>query len=236
MSNSIPKIAQHHCKWLKAALLDVGPGERIYATGVPWDTYAMLSEFRDEHRRAVRIAFLDGKIEITKTTYRTERLRVRVGLVISSLFHEFQLPCIGSRSTTFQRSENKVGFEANDSYYIENYKHLLGLDDIDLAIHPPPDLALELDFESQFSKEPVYAGLGIPELWLWDGTAIAFRRLQADGRYAQITHSVAIPSASDIEVTEIVSSQVVEDDLAFMRRARDWASRLNESPTIFLQS
>ena len=234
MLDSIPTIAQHRCRWLKAAVLDVGPGERIFATGVPWNVYAQLSEFRDEHRRAVRIAYLDGKIEITKTTYRAERLRVRFGLVISSLFHEFQLPNIGSRSTTFQRCENKVGFEASDSYYVENFRHILGLDDIDLKIHPAPDLAIELDFESVFSKEPIYSGLGIPELWLWDGVAIAFRRLQVDGSYSSITHSIAIPLASVIEVTEIVSSQVVEDDLAFHQRARDWASRLNQSPTIFL--
>jgi len=37
---------------------------------------------------------------------------------------------------------------------------------MDLAVDPPPDLVIEIDIPSpSFSKLPIYADMGVPDVW-----------------------------------------------------------------------
>lgn len=56
-----------------------------------------------------------------------------------------------------------------------------GVDELDLAIHSPPDLVIEVDLSSPtLDKEPLYAAFGVAELWRLDGDDLRVRRLNAD--------------------------------------------------------
>src|SRR5262249_12025537 len=46
--------------WLADALLDLAPGQRVYATGIPWAVYTRLADLRDEKRPGVKITFDRG--------------------------------------------------------------------------------------------------------------------------------------------------------------------------------
>jgi Uma2 family endonuclease len=70
------------------------------------------------------------------------------------------------------------GIEPDTCFYIDNRQAILGKSQIDLAVDPPPDLAIEIDVTSLTRPED-YAEIKIPELWcyrdralliyLWDG-------------------------------------------------------------------
>jgi Uma2 family endonuclease len=47
-------------------------------------------------------------------------------------------------STTFRRKP-VGGFEGDASFYVTNAERIRGLSDIDLSLHPAPDLILEVD-------------------------------------------------------------------------------------------
>ena len=45
-----------------------------------------------------------------------------------------------------------------------------GKKELDLAVDPPPDLAIEVDISrSSLNKLSIYADIGVPEVWLYDG-------------------------------------------------------------------
>ena len=89
-------------------------------------------------------------------------------------------------STTFGSADLDKGLEPDECYYIQNRGAIHGVIDIDLAIHPPPDLAVEVDITS-WSKNrlPLYAAIGVPEVWRYDGHELAFLVLK-DGRYDRV--------------------------------------------------
>jgi Uma2 family endonuclease len=59
---------------------------------------------------------------------------------------------------------------------------------IDLTVDPPPDLVIEIDITSpSLDKFPLYAVIGVPEVWRYDGTHVTMHRLAGE-RYVEVTH------------------------------------------------
>jgi Uma2 family endonuclease len=53
-----------------------------------------------------------------------------------------------------------------------------------LSVDPPPDLAVEIEITtSSIDKLDIYASLGVPEVWLYDGTVLEVYQIQSDGRF-----------------------------------------------------
>jgi Uma2 family endonuclease len=76
---------------------------------------------------------------------------------------EIEIECLGS--TTFRRKICRNGLEPDECYYVQSVSRVRNAE-VDLDIHPPPDLLIESDYtKSSLPREPVYAGLGMPELW-----------------------------------------------------------------------
>ena len=64
----------------------------------------------------------------------------------------------------------KRGLEPDECFYLEHELQMRGKRDFDLSVDPPPDLAIEVDISrSSLNKLSIYADLGVPELWLYDG-------------------------------------------------------------------
>ena len=65
----------------------------------------------------------------------------------------------------------------------------MGKRHIDLTFDPPPDIAVEIDLTNESASTlPLYADLNVPELWRYDGTAVRFYGLTAEG-YQEIAES-----------------------------------------------
>jgi Uma2 family endonuclease len=48
-----------------------------------------------------------------------------------------------------------------------------GKTDIDLAVDPPPDLVAEIDVTHRsLDREAIYAAMGVPEIWRFDGNRL----------------------------------------------------------------
>ncbi len=66
---------------------------------------------------------------------------------------------------TLKRFEQK-GLEPDACFYIQNRKAILKKERIDLAVDPPPDLAIEVDLTSSTQPED-YQEIRVPELWIY---------------------------------------------------------------------
>jgi len=64
--------------------------------------------------------------------------------------------------------------------------------DLDFATDPPPDIAVEVDVHhGSADKLSIYAGLGVPEVWHYDGVRLAIKLLE-NGSYVEAQQSRAL--------------------------------------------
>jgi len=191
--------------WLCDALLELGLGESVYATGVPWSTYTGLADFRDEHRSGVRITFDQGRIELVSPRYRHEKPISRLVRVISQLARAFNQPFQTARTTTLRQEGAEKGLEPDDCCYLANAPAIQNVEDIDLDVHPPPDLAIEVDStNSSVPKEPIFASMGVPELWRFKDKTVVIRLLGADRQYVTSANSLAFPLITSESLTKLL--------------------------------
>ena len=69
--------------------------------------------------------------------------------------------------------------EPDTCFYIRNYRAVIGKNRLDLAIDPPPDLAIEIDITSR-TKFDNYLLLGVPELWRYTRKGFQINLLESD--------------------------------------------------------
>lgn len=68
-----------------------------------------------------------------------------------------------------------------------------GAVEIDLSIHPPPDLVVEIDLShSSIPKQHLFASMQVPEVWRFDGSKLAVLGLDCD-RYVELEFSRVLP-------------------------------------------
>src|SRR5439155_11054154 len=73
-------------------------------------------------------------------------------------------------SATWKRRKFQKGAEPDTCFYIGNAERIIGRRKIDLESDPPPDVAVEIDTTNEsLSKFPIYAALGVPEIWRYNG-------------------------------------------------------------------
>ena len=68
---------------------------------------------------------------------------------------------------------------------------------------------------------PIYAALGVPELWLYMGENVVFQKL-VGGKYRVIERSLALPILTSEIVTEFLEKGLTESSSAWFREVRDW--------------
>ncbi|MBA2511375.1 MAG: Uma2 family endonuclease, partial [Rubrobacteraceae bacterium] len=126
-------------------------------------------------------------------------------------------------STTFRREDLKRGFEPDSCFYIENEGLIYGKDRVDLSVDPPPDLVIEIDITSpSISKLPIYAQMGVPEVWRYDGEHLTMWKLEGS-RYTEITESLALPSLTNAVVSDFAEKSKSTKRTTWLMAVREWA-------------
>ena len=217
--------------WLTDAMLDLVPGQRVSATDIPWAVYTRLADLRDDRRSGVKITFDRGRIEIMSPKYQHEKPHLRLSLIVMALVEELGLEMVAARSTTFRNEQAEQGLEPDDCFYIAHALAVIGLEDLDLSVVPPPDLAIEVDStHSSVPKDNIYAEMGVPELWRHDDDAVTILILQPDRSYRASTQSKVLPQLTADAMTELLLKTNSLGDIGAMRRFRAWI-KANVMPT-----
>ncbi len=79
------------------------------------------------------------------------------------ILEEQELEYRSAGSTTFNNEAMGQAVEADTCFYIEHEADVRGRPSIDLAVDPPPDLAIEIDL-TVWTRLPNHELLGVPEL------------------------------------------------------------------------
>ncbi|NJL57047.1 Uma2 family endonuclease [bacterium] len=175
---------------LQLRQLTVPPGQRLLIRDLDWSEFAAILDELGE-KRASRIAYSDGILEIRMPLPEHEVDKELIGDLVKILLEELEIDCECFGSTTFKKKEVNSGLEPDQCFYIKNHQQMRGKRRLNLAIDPPPDLAIEVDVTSK-TQIDAYTRLGVPELWVYEGTELKIYLLEA-GQYQNSTTSPTFP-------------------------------------------
>ncbi len=192
---------------LQLRQLDVPPGQRLLIHDLDWSEFeAILTELGE--KRAARIAYSDGILEIRMPLPEHEVDKELIGDLVKILLEELEIDCECFGSTTFKKQETNIGLEPDQCFYIKNHQQMRGKRRLNLAVDPPPDLAIEIDVTSKTQIE-AYIRLGVPELWVYEGTALKIYLLQS-GQYQESATSPTFPDRPILEwVSEVLTQSIL---------------------------
>ncbi|HET6251559.1 MAG TPA: Uma2 family endonuclease [Tepidisphaeraceae bacterium] len=193
--------------------------------GVSWGDYEkLLSEIGDGD---TRITYLDGSMEIMSPLPEHEDEKKVIARLVEELTIEAALPNRGFGSATFRREDRQSGLEPDECFYIQNESRVRGMKRFDPKKYPPPDLAIEIDVTRRsVPKEPVYARLGVPEIWRFDGRQLSILLLADDGTYRQSEKSLIFPFLPLDSFVTFAHRMLVEEPNGVIREFRKWAGGL----------
>ena len=152
-----------------------------------------------------------------------------IARLISVLSDELEIDIEPLGSTTLKSEMQEQGAEPDDSFYVQNAAAVIGKDDLDLAHDPPPDIVIESDLtSSSLDKFPIYAGLGVPEIWLISKRQVRILVLTGN-KYQDAVNSSVFPFLTAEVLTEFISQGINEGATAAARAFRDWVKQRNNS-------
>lgn len=200
-----------------------GYGEqRIVLEGVSWTTFRQLSE--EKQGSGIRLTYECGRLEIMAPSRMHEKFKRLMGRMIETAAEELDLPLDSGSSMTFRQAETARGLEADECYWIQNAAAVTGKDTIDFATDPPPDLAIEVDLtSSSLDKFGIYASLGVPEVWRYDGQSLRVVTLLPSGdSYEETGRSLAFPGLSLEWIASFLARWNEMDETAWIKEFRQW--------------
>jgi Uma2 family endonuclease len=195
----------------------------FYLHGVSWRTYEALLADVGEQMSSLQLTYDRGELELMSPGGLHDRYKTRFGRMVEILTEELDIPIDGCGSTTLRRGDVEKGLEPDEAFYIQNEFRVRGKMEMDLAVDPPPDLAIEIDITSRsVDREGIYASLGVPELWRYDGDTLRIFALGPDGKYARTETSRAFPFLPIAEFAAFFDPLPGEDQTTWSKRFRAW--------------
>ena len=171
---------------------------------VSWEDYEDVLDDLG-HRPGLRVAYDEGTLEIMTVSSEHEDYTDFILSIARVLAEELDIKLETRGSTTWKRKKHQKGLEPDTCFYIANAERIIGKGKLDLEIDPPPDVAVEVEITKEsLSKFPIYATLGVPEIWRYDGKQVQMYELTQDHRYIEIAESRFFPALIASLVTDSI--------------------------------
>lgn len=198
----------------------IEPAEIIHLSGISWQTYENLLTELNASRR-LRLTYNRGTLEIMVPSPEHESYKKLLGRFVETIAEELEVRIEPLGSTTFKRPELS-GAEPDECFYIENINVIRGKKRINLQQDPPPDLVIEIDITSSSKNRfEVYADMGVPEIWRYDGSYFSINILQ-DKKYIAVEQSLSFPNLPISEISNFLQQVGQKDYLDLVREFRNW--------------
>jgi len=176
--------------------------QRVVLRDIPWNAYeGLLPEQQD--KSTPRFTYDQGILEIMSPSYEHEELKD-----IITLLGNIWAGASGAKirtfgSATFKREDIKRAFEPDGCFYVQSVDRIRGKKRIDLTTDPPPDIVVEIDItNSSINKFPLFAAIGIPEVWRYDRQMSIFK-LESNS-YSLIAQSQFLAGLTADLITELI--------------------------------
>ena len=198
------------------------PEQKVILKGVSWETYErLLAEHEGES--GTRFTYDSGILEILVPSARHEKPNRILASLVEVRAEEMALNIESLGSTTLKRPDLLKGFEPDSCFYIQHTEAIRDNEEIDLTVDPPPDLVIEIDIPSpSLDKFPLYAAVGVSEVWRYDGTHVTIYRLAGE-RYVEVPHSIVLSLLTNEHATRFLEERKQVPSTVWFRAVRAWA-------------
>ena len=193
----------------------------ILLKNISWKTYESLLNELGEHG-GIRLTYDRGNLEIMTPSAPHEKYKKVLGRFVESVSDELNIEICSLGSLTCRREDLARGLEPDQCYYIENENVVWDKEQIDLNQDPPPDLVVEIDVtSSSIDRLSLYASLGVPEVWRYDGNRLIIYQLEAE-EYVERDVSPTFPFLSQVEMLRFLELRRTTKENALIRLFREW--------------
>lgn len=193
--------------------------KRVTFHHLNWQAYQQILHALPQ-TRAARLTYDRGILEITMPLEDHEFAVRLIERFIYFLIAEMGMKIKTMGSTTLEREDLDRSPEPDNAYYIQNQPLVAGRT-VNLDTDPPPDLIVEVDItHTDINKLRLYASLGVPEFWRYNGQIWRIYRLDAE-EYQEVTTSPTFPFLPKEKLYEFLA-QAVEDEVAAEQALRSW--------------
>jgi Uma2 family endonuclease len=196
--------------------------DRVLLQKISWQTYqSLLKDF--EQQPGMRLTYDRGLLEIMMPLVPHETYKKLLGRLIETLTEELEIEIRSLGSLTCDREDLARGLEPDQCYYIQSEAAVRHRERIDLTQDPPPDLAIEVDItSSSIDQLAIYAALGVPEVWRYDGQTLTMYHLEV-GAYESRDRSLSLPQLTASNVMQFLALSQTMGETSLVRQFRQWA-------------
>jgi Uma2 family endonuclease len=204
------------------ATVQMAAEQRFVIEDVSWEAYEAL--LKSWESRSKRMTYDNGRLEFMMPSLSHEQYGVLIGRMVSDFAVERRIPFHSGRMTTLKREVMRRGLEPDDCFWIQNEPRMRSRKDFDPDSDPPPDLAIEIDItRSSLPRMSIYATLGVPEVWRFDGSRFSIHLLREEGEFEESERSLALPDLTPDVVMRFLNLSDRLGEMELIRTFREWA-------------
>jgi Uma2 family endonuclease len=186
------------------------PETTLTLRGVSWETYEDLLEAVGE-APALRISYNEGVMQIMTISFEHEYFTEVLNQLVVTLRFVKRIKIISFGRATMRNQAKLKGSEPDACFYVQSAALIGSRFRLNLNTDPAPDIVVEVDIHhDSMSKFPIYAALGVGELWRYDGHKLTIHRLE-NNNYAEVSASAALPLLTAEVLTEFLSLSQEQD-------------------------
>jgi Uma2 family endonuclease len=197
--------------------------------GISWTFYEQyLNEFNE--RRSPH-SYIRGELRIMAPSARHEKPKRLFARFVDEVTAGLELPCHSLGSVTLKVESQEKGAEPDECFLLGNAHLVDDACEYDVNVDPPPDLAIEIDVTSQsLNRLPIYAGAGVPEIWVYDGESVTIGLRRDVENYEVSENSKVLPMLSAKIVSEWIERGRQMPETTWVRVLREWVQRELNDP------
>jgi Uma2 family endonuclease len=210
--------------WLELAER-ITPERPLTLPNVAWDEYEELLEQVGEPA-GLRISYDEGRLKVVSLSTEHEKYVRFLESLIASIRIRLRLNIVSFGSATIKNRRAEKGNEPDACFYVQTAPTIGNRIQLDFAIDPPPDIAVEVDVHHDSDdKFSIYAALGVSEVWLFDRKKLTIYLLQ-HGQYVESDTSRALPMLSSRVLTDFLRRLPVEGEFQALLAFDEWLQSL----------
>jgi Uma2 family endonuclease len=192
---------------------------------VSWDEYEELLEQVGE-APGLRISYDDGSLHVMTISAEHEKYSEFISSLVGIIRLRLRINILSFGSATMRKRKFKKGKEPDACFYVQTAPLIGNRIQLDFEADPPPDVAVEIDVHHDSrSSFPIYAALGVSEIWRYDGQAMTIYHLSEEGagqQYVPGDTSAALPMLSATLLTEMLDRMRTDGELSALLAFDEW--------------
>ncbi|HSE38644.1 MAG TPA: Uma2 family endonuclease, partial [Blastocatellia bacterium] len=174
----------------------------------------------------LRITYDNGSLHAMTISAEHEKYTFFINSLIAGIRLRLRMNILAFGSATMRKTRLAKGHEPDACFYVQTAALIGNRIQLDFETDPPPDIAVEIDVRHDSrSRFPVYAALGVPEVWRYDSHSMTIYHLSRQGdeqQYVDQDNSAALPMLTAHLLTEMIEVMREKGELNALLAFDEW--------------